>query len=342
MRERVRNEPDTGPAAEGVVVTYSRLPRGKRGPAERQEPILEAHEVPPSGIDLRAYDPDRATLDDFDVADDDLGEPRRRRGRGARGAVLVGAIALAAGMVILAYAYGVATRVDTSAPSGAAAVAPAGTAETRGTLAGDNAAGATPGKDQLPDSAAVPMPATAPADAKTPPPVRSASAPQPSGIGGVPMDGDTGRTPKASGHAQPALVAPVPTTATPAAPGKAGTATAKTSNVKPVDAKSADAKPVDANDALMTNIERLLKRDGTTAGTSGPSGGNPAASTGPTQLTPASAPAGSAALPQLPQPDATAQATPPADVGPQPASGVPIPPANIPNVAPGNTGTGLQ
>ena len=84
MRKRVRNEPDSGPAAEGAMVTYSRLSRAAgSGPAERQEPFIEARQVPYRDDDLRAYDPDRAASG-LDGAVDDLDAPRRGRGRKRR------------------------------------------------------------------------------------------------------------------------------------------------------------------------------------------------------------------------------------------------------------------
>ena len=88
----------------------------------------------------------------------------------------------------------------------------------------------------------------------------------------------------------------------------------------------------------MANIERLLQRDGATAGPSGQPGDSPAASAGPAPLAPAQPAAAVAdpnALPLLPDPTAVA-ATPPADIGPQLPKRL-IPPADIPNVTPSNT-----
>ena len=340
MRKRVRNEPDSGPAAEGAMVTYSRLPRGGHGPAgprepfERQEPFIEARQVPHRDDDLRAYDPDRAAIG-LDGAVDDLDVPRRGRGRkrrrGGFAPVLIGAVALAAGMVILAYAYGVATRVDEPSPlsAGASAGAPESAAGTRGTLSGDDAARSIPVTGEAPAASAS------------------------SGSDGTPMDGDFAQP---SGGAQPALVAPVPATATPAQPRKPAaqptTARAEPPAAKTGSAPANDAKPADSGDNLMANIERILKRDGATAGASGQPGDSPAASAGPTPLAPAqpAAVAGPApgvtaqpaavadpnALPLLPDPTAVA-VTPPVDVAP-PTDNRLIPPADIPNVTPSNTG----
>ena len=331
MRKRVRNEPDSGPAAEGAMVTYSRLPRGGRGPAEprepveprepfeRQEPFIEARQVPHRDDDLRAYDPDRAAIG-LDGAVDDLEAPRRgrKRRRGGFAPVLIGAVALAAGMVILAYAYGVATRVDEPSPlsAGASLGAPESAAGTRGTLSGDDAARSIPVKGDAPPASAA------------------------SGSDGTPMDGDVAQP---SGGARPALVAPVPATATPAQPGKPATRPAATARAEPPAAKTGsapanNAKPADNADNLMANIERLLQRDGATAGASGQPGDSPAASAGPAPPV-AAQPAAVAdpnALPLLPDPNAVAT-TPPVDVAP-PTDNRLIPPADIPNVAPSNTG----
>ncbi len=339
MRKRVRNEPDSGPAAEGAMVTYSRLPRGGRGPAERREPILEAREVPYRDDDLRAYDPERAA-GGLDEAIDDLEMPRRRRGRkprrGGRAAILVGALALAAGMVILAYAYGIATRLDapSSLSAGASASAPAGPADagtTRGTLPADDAARSIPVPVKGESSAPVPSPSPKPAAPEgnagaAQPATESASAPpSPSGAHGTPMDGD-GAQP--SGAAQPALVAPVPATKTPAAPAAAPPP------------KAADAKPVDSGDDLINNIERLLARDGATAGASGQPGDSSAESAGPTLLSPppqSTAVSDPNGLPALPDPNAPA-ARLPANAG---SPNRLIPPADIPNVPPSDTSNDL-
>ncbi len=359
MRRQVRNDPDRGPADDGAVVTYSRLSsRGGRGPAERQEPFLDAREVPYTDRDLRAYDPERAEAGGLDEAIDDLEAPRRGRGgrrRGARGAVLVGAVALAAGMVILAYAYGIATRGGAPEPSsaGASAALPGSAGDTRGTLSADDPARSIPASGEAPapaapvgDRAAVPLPAEPATAAAKPPepktrPEKSASVPAAasSGAGGVPMDGDA---------AQPALVAPVPATTTPAAPVEAAppraTANAEPPPAKAADAKAADSKAADnkqagSGDDLMANIERLLKRDGATAGTSGQPGAAPAAIAGPTPIVPAQPTPVSDpnALPQLPDPNTTAATQPPA--APPPVDNRLIPPADIPNVAPTETGT---
>ena len=321
MMKRVRNEPDSGSAAEGAMVTYSRLPRGGHRPAEpeepfeRQEPFLEAREVPLRNDDLRAYDPDRA-VGGLDGAVDDLEAPRRGRGRkrrrGGFGPVLIGAVALAAGMVILTYAYGIATRVDEPSPlsAGASATAPDDAAQTRGTLSADDAARSIP-----------------------------VGSPAASGADGTPMDGDFAQP---AGGVQPALVAPVPASATPAQPPKPATQPA-TARAEPPAAKAAsapaNAKPADGADNLMVNIERLLARDGATAGASAQPGDSPAESAGPAPLIPAQPAAAGAdpnALPLLPDPTAVA-VTPPVDVGPQTNNRL-IPPADIPNVTPSNAG----
>ncbi len=367
MRRRVRNEPDPGPMPEGTVITYSRVPRDGGRPAERQEPYLDAREVPYRDDDLRAYDPERGR-GDVDEAVDELVEPRRGRVRGrrggARGAVLLGAVALAAGMVILAYAYGIATRVDTPPPTtGATAAAPDGADAMRTTLPADDAARSIPVTGAAPpaDSAAAPA---APADGTTatePPPARpaattvpptpkpqpdqTASAPAAAGAAGVPMDGDSG--------AQPALVAPVPVNTTPSVPETAPPATARAEPPpvkKPAAAPTADTgkaadtrKPANGTDDLMTNIERLLSRDAATAGAANQQPAADAATVPgePTPIVPQQQ-AGNAA-PPLPDPNAPAAAgpVPPADVGP-PLLNRLIPPADIPNVPPSGTGTGTQ
>ncbi len=320
------------------MVTYSRLAaRGGRGPAGRQEPYLEAREVPYRDDDLRAYDPERAAGSGLADAIDELDAPRRgRRRRGAGGAVLVGAVALAAGMVILAYAYGIATRVD--APSAASVTAPGSAVTSRGTLPADDAARSIPVDGTVPATAsapaapagdtATPLPAAQPAQppAESPKPATAAA---PAGSGGAPMDGDTTQQ-----AAKPALIAPVPATATPPAPVALPKVTA---SVESPPAKPADSKPAASSDDLMANIERLLKRDAATAKPAA----TPAAAAGPTPLAPVQ-PADPSALPQLPDPNAVATTpVPPADVGP-PLDKRLIPPADIPNVPPNNTATGGQ
>lgn len=359
MTRRVRNNPEAEPV-EGAVVTYSRL-KPRSAAAERREPVLDAREVPFANDDLRAYDPERAEGVTFDDGIDDLDEtPRRaRRRRGVRGAIFVGAVALAAGMVILAYAYGVITRVDKSAPPSAATAGAPAAVDTRGTLPANDAARAVPVKGEAPaaeaarPATAASAPAAAPAQAAAEPPTpksRPTPAPQPavpatataSGSVGVPMDGDTGQA------APPALVAPVSATATPAAPEKAapaaaeptrtattGPAAARPTAVKPAEAKTSGAKPVDSNDALISNIERLLQRDtpATDASAQPAAGGSaaqPHAVAAPTPLAAGQQPVSDPnALPQLPAPDTTTAVIPPAD---QPASNGPVPPADIPNV----------
>lgn len=356
MTRRVRNELDSGPAEEGAIVTYSRLSRrGGRGSAERQEPFIEAREVPLTD-DLRAYDPERAAGAPLDGPIDDLAEPRRgRRRRGGFGAVILGAIALAAGMVILAYAYGIATRVDV--PSGAVATTPDDAGPIRATLPADDAARSVPIDGNAPaapegDAAAALPAAQSPAEPPKPH-IRSdqtanapAAASEPAGSDGVPMDGDFALP---SGGAQPALVAPVPATVTPPAPAgteKAATpapvapAPAKAASANPADTKPTATKPPGSGDDLMANIERLLQRDGA----AGQPGDGAAASSGPMPLVvpPGTAQPGTSVgadgLPLLPDPNGPVALTPPADVAPQQNNRL-TPPADIPNVAPG---TGAQ
>ena len=361
MKLSVRNEPDSGPAADGAVVTYSRLsaPAGPE-PAQRQEPYLDAREVPYRDPELRAYDPDRAADTGLDGAIDDLAAPRRggKRPRGGFGAIVVGALALAVGMVILAYAYGIATRVDgPPVTAGATATAPDGGAAMRTTLPADDAARSTSVTGDAPAAALSPAPGAVVPDKDTsaarpaldkpaaraePPtpqaaPREAARAPaaEPSAAGsdGVPMDGDFA-LPSAVGGAPPALVAPVPATAAPAAP---------TEPTPP--AKAASAPPADAGtgggDDLMANIERLLARDAANGGTAQPDAAQPM---GPTPLDPAQPTMLSDpnALPQLPEPNAATAIVPPADVGPQPPNRL-IPPADIPDAPPtGDLGSGLR
>ena len=185
-------------------------------------------------------------------------------------------------------------------------------AATRGTLSADDAARSIPVK-----------------------------APAAAGADGAPMDGDVAQP---SGGAKPALVAPVPVTATPAEPRKPATqpATASAEPPAPKAAPANGAKPAGTTDDLMANIEQLLKRDGATAGASGQPGESPAASAGPAPLAtapaqPAAAVTDPNALPLLPDPTAVAD-TPPADIGPQVPKRL-IPPADIPNVTPSDAST---
>jgi len=158
------------------------------------------------------------------------------------------------------------------------------------------------------------------------------------------MDGDAALP--ATG-AQPALVAPVPTTVTPAAPKNVSPSTTARIEPPPVPkAPPGEAKPAGGGDDLMVNIERLLTRDGATAGGSVLPSNGQATTVGPTPLAPASdasAPTASDALPPLPDPSTVAIVPPPADVGP-PADSRLIPPADIPNVPPAQLrgATGVQ
>ncbi len=349
MRFRVRNEPDVGPATEGAaVVTYSRLSRGRRGEAERQEPVLEAREVPYVDGDLRAFDPERAA--------DDLDRPKRgsgRRRRGGFGAVLIGTLALAAGMVILAYAYGVATRVDapTASSAGASASAPAGADTLHATLPADDAARSIPAPGVVP-AARVPAEAAQPPAATHQAAREPAAAPVTGGSDGQPMDGDFA-LPAADGP-QPAPVAsapaagkavsppatdiakPRPSKAASAPPADKTPADKKPAAAASVDSKPAAGKPADGTDDLIANIEKLLQRDGATVPTPGQPAVNPVAPAGPTSIVPAqpAATADPGALPPLPDPNAAAARTP--------LDNRLLPPADIPNVPAAATGTGLQ
>jgi hypothetical protein len=365
MRFRVRNEPDGGPAADGSVVTYSRLStRGRQlaaerqqPAAERQEPFLDAREVPYKDDELRAYDPERAAGSGYDAAVDDLVEPRGGRNRGKRrgggfGAIVIGALALAAGMVILAYAYGIATRVDAPpAIAGASATAPDSAGTMRTTLPADDAARSVPVTGAAPAAALTPD-ATPIAPAEPPKPqirpeqatAEPAAAAQPAGSDGVPMDGDFA-LPAAAGGARPALVAPVPATVAPPAAKTASAPAAdrKPTAVKPADATAVDSKPADSGDDLMANIERILSRDAAKGDAAAQPVSGAAAPAGPAPIVPDQPLAVSDPnqLPPLPDPNAAAAITPPADIGPQAPDRL-IPPADIPNVAPTGTGAGQQ
>ena len=363
MRSGVRNEPDIGPQVEGAVVTYSRLSsRGRRAADERREPILEAREVPFAEGDLRAFDPERAG-DDFEKPP----RGRGRRRRGGFGPVLIGTLALAVGMVLLAYAYGVATRVDVPSASTAGAPAPAsdGAATIRATLpAADDAA------------RSIPAPGDVPAP-RTPDGTTEAAAPVPDGADGLPMDGQFA-LPADDGAGPAAAIPPAPEVAPPPKPdarpqpskaAKAAPAEAAPAATQPVVSAPASGKPAAAastdnqpaagapaggSDDLIANIEKLLQRDGATAAGAGqpaavagqpetvidqPAGfaGQPldgAAAGGPTSVMPNQPTAGfdPNALPQLPDPGTL----------PVTQGGRLVPPADIPNVPPASTGTGLQ
>ena len=110
MRFRLRRDRDADPAADAAIVTYSRLPpRSDRwADPDRREPVLEAEEVPLARGDFRVDRSHRA-VPAFDN-DDTPERPRRRRT--GRGVAILGALAFAVGVMILAYAYGLATRLD--------------------------------------------------------------------------------------------------------------------------------------------------------------------------------------------------------------------------------------
>jgi hypothetical protein len=363
-RSQLGDQPDRGPEADSAIVTYSRVStRGRRSledrgepVGDRREPVLDAREIPYANDDeLRAYDPERgaAVLDD-DL--DDLAPRRGRRGgrRGARGAILIGAIALAAGMVILAYAYGIATRGDlpsASSAGGAGAIRTTLPTDAAGAPADSTAPAAkdavpvrdaaTPSTNDAAPAPAQAVPATPPEPkARTEQAVREpAAARVPRGAEGVPMDGDVAPP---VGGAQPALVAPVPTTTTPSAP-KA--ATQKTTAPAPAPAEAAQppqaASPAGTTDSFDASIERLLRRDGATSPASGQAApvGAPTASVPPPPVQQQTVVSDPATLPTLPDPNAAAPAPP---VNLVPPAGGPIPPADIPNVPQGTAGTGTQ
>ena len=361
MRSRVRNEPDSGPEAEGAVVTYSRLStRGRRDvderrtTEERQEPVLEARQVPYEA-DLRAFDPERAG--------DDVAKPKRGRNRKRRGgfaAVLLGTLALAVGMVILAYAYGIATRVD--GPSAASASAPAPASQDAGSvraiLPADDAARSVAAPGTVPA-------ADAPAETAQPPAATDqasrepASTPVPEGADGTPMDGDfampagdgaqpAAQTAKPSQPATGEAASPPATEAAKPAPSKAASAppadskpatasqpaaaASKPAADKPATAASAGNPPDDSTDSLITNIEKLLQNDGATAEGAGQPSGNGGSGPMPLASGQSTAIADPNAVPQLPDPTATSAQR----------NNRLIPPADIPNVSPTDSGSGLQ
>lgn len=364
-RSQLGDQPDHGPEADSAIVTYSRVStRGRRGPKDRREPVddrrepvLEAREIPYANDDeLRAYDPERGAA----VLDDDLDDLAPRRGkrgrrRGARGAILIGAIALAAGMVILAYAYGLATRgglPSASSADGAGAIrttlptdAAGSPADTTAPVAKDAVPvrdAATPSPGHVAPAPAQAVPVTPPEPkARTEQAVREpAAAPVPRGTEGVPMDGDVAPS---AGRAQPALVAPVPTTTTPSAP---KTATPKATAPTPAPAgtvqPSQAASPAGTTDSFDANIEQLLRRDGAASPASGqavPGALAPAVSAPPPPVQQQTVVSDPATLPTLPDPNA---ATPAPPVNLVPPSSGPIPPADIPNVPQGSAGTGTQ
>ena len=337
MRFRLRRDRDADPAADAAIVTYSRLPpRSDRwADPDRREPVLEAEEVPLARGDFRVDRSHRA-VPAFDN-DDTPERPRRRRT--GRGVAILGALAFAVGVMILAYAYGLATRLDgPAAPASASlgtpvtpdatltsgsAVVDTGDGVRRISPDSGSPAAAEPAATTtaaLPPSGAVVQPSSAspPAPRERPAPAtEQANAPQPSSENGLPMDGEFA----APASGQPAIVAPVPATTTPPAPAAAAS-TPKTAATPKSDAGSGD---------LMSNIELLLKRDGATAGAPDQPAGGGAAPAGP-------APLGTLAdAPPLPDPNAPATdlTAPPADIGPQ-RPGLLLPPADIPNVPPSN------
>ena len=286
-------------------MTYSRLSsRGGRGPAERQEPFLEARKVPYADGDLRAYDPDRAAARRLRRCGRRSGgaAPGRGRRRGVPWCVLVGVVALAAGMVILAYAYGIATRVDAGRHRRAPATAPENAAATRGTLPADDAARSIPasGARRRPCAGLARRPAWRRRACRR---AGERSAAVPAEAVGSRRSGrraDGRRCGHDGKRCQPALVAPVPATTTPprrsksrrprAEPPKAEPPTPRRRPPKPPTPnppKAADNKPANSSDDLMANIERLLKRDGATAAASDQPGTGAAAMAGPTPIVPA-------------------------------------------------------
>ncbi len=334
MRFRVRNEHDTGAGDGAAIVTYSRVtPRGGgRRQGERQEPVLMAEEmIPPVRPDVGGFDrvvPDESYVDFDDFDDEPLRPKRRRRGRGF---VLVGALAVAAGMIVLAYAYGVATQVG--APSqptadGSANAPVAGQPLPQGGLTAGSAVVGTGDSVRVVDTA----PPSAPSA-----PMRGTAAPAGETTASLPPADATAQPPKAQpptpqarpapatpAAAAPALVAPVPATSTPPP-----AATAKAASPAAPDAQSGDSN-------FINNIESILKRDGATAGASGQSGDGLATPAGPTPLggsvgASASGDANAASGDTTPPP-ANALLLPPADA---PL----LPPADIPNVPPSGSGT---
>ena len=240
MRFRLRRDRDADPAADAAIVTYSRLPpRSDRwADPDRREPVLEAEEVPLARGDFRV-DPSHRAVPAFDN-DDTPERPRRRRT--GRGVAILGALAFAVGVMILAYAYGLATRLDGPAAPASASLGTPATPDatlTSGSAVVDTgdgvrrispdsgspapAAGEATTTAALPPSGAVVQPSSAspPAPRERPAPAtEQANAPHPSSENGLPMDGEFA----APAGGQPAIVAPVPATTTPPAPAAAAAA----------------------------------------------------------------------------------------------------------------------
>ncbi len=370
-RIALRNHRDADTAADGspAVVTYSRLsPRAERRwqDDDRAEPVFDAAEVPYLRAEPREGRGPRARgyeqIDPEDFTDEPGRPPRRRAGRGI---VLLGAVALAAGGTLLAYAYGVATSLDVPAtttvpantvvapePSltgGSAVVdtgdtirrvplgerpltdepASAATKDIGAPPASSGTTAALPPAEAAP-AAPPPKPKARPQPAAIQPATGAAAAPEapvPTAIGSdTPMDGEFA----APVGAQPAISAPVPATI---APPRAASAAAAAQ--APAAAAPATTGQGDGTDGLMANIEKLLQRDAPAA--TAPA---PADSAAPGQPAPLGPFAGAQPLPDPNDPNAAAvdQNGQPIPVGPR--GRLLLPPADIPG-APAS-GTGVQ
>ena len=323
-------------------VTYSHVPEPPRRVARRRKvepegPFLAAVEVPlidppidPSYVDdvPRVAPEIRAPVDGPPVmADADLFlEKERRPRRRLRPITILAFLAVAIGVGMLAATFGTVSKPTIPGANNAAAVPPAGDAPVA-TVA---APATLPKTDATPDAGTgspgirtISLSGSSAPDAPPPKPVarpeRFATAPDPTS----PAPGD--------GDASPADSAKAPAVELrKSAPAASGTPKAASPPVK------AAAKPANDNDEYIARIERTLAGNHPGPGAPPAPLKPPPGAMGAPIATPdpgaTAAPATTSAAMAAPEPDPAPGGI--LDLSTPPPPGVPIPPADIPNVGP--------
>jgi hypothetical protein len=325
MRSDSQNKEDGMDSADNVVVTYSRVTPAPLEPPEPRArgPLFEGVEVPHVRADRRGppgIDP--ASLDGIVPDAGELAAPRKR-GRPLGRVVLLGVVALAAGIGILAVTFATAMR----------------TAPQKGTPPASAAVGTVPPAASASVPAAAPPAATAAVPPRQVPLGGKGPDFSSATIGPQPEARPASSAPAASATVAPAEATPPPPKARPEQSAKA---------VAPVPAPAATpqasppAQPRPGNSDFTANIERLLSRpvgDPTPPPTPAALPRNPVVvvpEAPPVAALPDAPMIGAADAPPLPAP----QIVPPANIGTAPPSRF-VPPADIPNVPPSGTGGGL-
>ena len=309
MRADSQKKDEGMDAANGVVVTYSRVPPAHLEPPEEtpRGPLFDAVEVPhvrPARGRRRgnvdSVVPESAVAHD----NDDFATSRRRSPVGR--VVLIGLVAFAAGLALLALTFATAmkgTPTKLAVPATAAAPDAAASA-ARQAPPGNGPAG--------PAAASIAQPETHSLTAAPVAGQPAASSATPAATAAAPAD-----------QVQPA---PPPPKARPKESAKAEPAPPPAQAAPPV---AQSSQPASGNDAFTANIEKLLTRPALNGPPQSPAVVVPPAP--PVAAVPGDVTVGSVEPPPLPPP--ADPFAPPGNIG-QPAPRGLVPPADIPNVPP--------